>query len=118
MKPLLHLIREYWIWSSLFLCVCITFLSLTPLAQLPGQFGGDKLHHFVAYGVLVLPLMLKKPTYWLLILCSYALLSGAIELIQPNVNRHGDWFDLIANMGGLICGAFVAYLINYCSPPD
>ncbi|WP_258554539.1 hypothetical protein [Photobacterium damselae] len=38
--------------------------------------------------------------------------SGAIELIQPYVNRYGEWLDLAANTGGLITGFIVAQIIK------
>ena len=67
MKPLLQLIRDYWVILSILLALFISFLSLTPLSQFPAVPGNDKSHHFIAYSVLVLPLMLKKPNYWLVI---------------------------------------------------
>ncbi len=39
--------------------------------------------------------------------------SGAIELIQPYVNRYGEWLDLAANTGGLISGFIVARAMAY-----
>jgi len=112
MKLLLQLIRDYWIILSLLLATLITFLSLMPLSQLPVVTGSDKSHHFIAYSALVFPLMLKKPNYWFVIFILFALLSGVIELIQPYQNRYGEWLDLLANIGGLISGSLVAYIIN------
>lgn len=112
MKLLLQLIRDYWIILSLILATLITFLSLMPLSQLPVVTGSDKSHHFIAYSALVFPLMLKKPNYWFVIFILFAFLSGAIELIQPYQNRYGEWLDLLANIGGLISGSLVAYIIN------
>jgi uncharacterized membrane protein HdeD (DUF308 family) len=31
-------------------------------------------------------------------------LSGIIELIQPYVNRHGEWLDFLANTIGVFSG--------------
>lgn len=116
MKPLLQLIRDYWVILSILLALFISFLSLTPLSQFPAVPGNDKSHHFIAYSVLVLPLMLKKPNYWLVIFILFALMSGAIELIQPYRNRYGEWLDLLANIGGLTCGSVIAYILNRCFP--
>lgn len=116
MKLLLQLIREYWIVLSLILATLITFLSLTPLPQLPVVPGNDKSHHFIAYSALVFPLMLKKPNYWIVIFILFAVLSGVIELIQPYCNRYGEWLDLLANIGGLISGSVIAYVINRFFP--
>jgi hypothetical protein len=35
-----------------------------------------------------------------------------IELIQPYVNRHADWLDMLANTSGIILGALLAHLVN------
>ncbi|TEW56233.1 VanZ family protein [Psychromonas sp. RZ22] len=116
MKVLIQFIREYWIFFSLLLFALIAILSLTPMAELPKVAGTDKTHHFIAYSVLVLPLMLKKPKYWFIILLSYIALSGTIELIQPHFNRQAEWLDLFANICGVICGVIIAYIINICFP--
>ncbi|MDA7747196.1 VanZ family protein [Psychromonas sp.] len=116
MSRLLQLVRDYWVIISIILFVVIASLSLTPLPKMPSVPGTDKIHHFIAYGVLVLPLMLKQPRYWFIVFIAYAVLSGAIELIQPQVNRYGEWLDMLANTGGLICGAAIAYFINRFYP--
>ena len=42
----------------------------------------------------------------------FAFYSGLIELIQPHVNRYGEWMDFLANISGLIIGIALAFLIN------
>lgn len=89
------------------LMVCIALASLTPLPELPAP-GSDKLHHFIAYGLLALPVSLVSPKslwYWLVI---FVVFGGAIELVQPYVNRYGEWFDWVANIGGIFIGFFLA----------
>jgi hypothetical protein len=39
--------------------------------------------------------------------------SGAIELLQPFVNRYGEFQDLAANIIGLVCGLLAAKLIRW-----
>jgi len=39
--------------------------------------------------------------------------SGGIELVQPYVNRHSDWMDLLTNCAGIVIGAVIALIINY-----
>jgi len=115
-NTLFQLVRDYWFILSLLLAITISFLSLTPLTELPSVAGNDKTHHFIAYSALALPLMLRKPRFWFVGLVLFILLSGAIELIQPFVNRYGEWLDLLANLGGICCGAVLAYIINRCFP--
>ena len=38
--------------------------------------------------------------------------SGLIELIQPYVNRYGEWLDMLANTAGVVCGVALATAIN------
>lgn len=99
-----------WAGLTVSLLVVISILSLWPLAALPDVPGTDKIHHFIAYAVLALPLSVARPRHWLwgvMILVAY---SGVIELIQPYVNRYGEWLDLLANglglcLGGVLSGA-------------
>lgn len=113
MNKLLTSIQKYWISSTLFILTLITILSLRPLETLPPVPGNDKTHHFIAYGVLMLPTALRKPKYWLLIALLFIVCSGVIEMIQPYVNRYGELEDLIANIAGLICGLILAEILRY-----
>lgn len=104
-------IEKHWLTITLCLLVIITAASLWPAAHLPPVPGSDKTHHFIAYAALMLPTALKKPKYWLIIALFFILFSGAIELIQPYVNRYGEWLDLLANAGGVICGILLGLTI-------
>lgn len=110
---LVDFIKYYWLAITLFVLVAITALSLWPAAQLPKVPGTDKSHHFFAYGALILPLALRKPRHWLWIAFSFIVFSGLIELIQPYVNRYGEWLDMAANLAGLVCGVIIASIIDY-----
>jgi len=116
MNGFVQFIREYWLALSLLLLAAITLLSLTPLPQLPSVPGNDKTHHFIAYGALIFPLILKKPKYWFVVIIFFALWSGLIELIQPYANRYGEWLDMLANSGGLCFGATLAHIVNRFYP--
>jgi VanZ family protein len=112
MNVLLTYTRRYWIFSTIFILTLITILSLRPLATLPPVPGTDKLHHFIAYATLMLPTALRKPKYWLLVALVFIACSGAIELIQPFVNRYCDLKDLLANIAGLTCGLIIAEIFK------
>jgi VanZ family protein len=112
----LSFIRRYWISITLFILALITVLSLRPLEKLPPVPGGDKLHHLIAYALLMIPTALKKPNYWIMIGLFFIGWSGVIELIQPYVNRYGEFRDLAANITGLICGLLVVQLVQRLFP--
>ncbi|PSU44493.1 hypothetical protein C9J12_27145 [Photobacterium frigidiphilum] len=116
MTSLIRFVYKYWIVITLFLLFIITFLSLSPLPSLPDVPGTDKTHHFIAYAALMFGVALRKPKNWLFIAVFFIFWSGGIELIQPYVNRYGEWFDLAANVGGLMCGAILANIINRFFP--
>jgi hypothetical protein len=113
---LLILIRKYWISITLLLLTVITVLSLHPLDKLPPAPGSDKTHHFIAYALLMFPTAIRKPDYLLAIGLFFIGWSGAIELLQPFVNRYGEFEDLAANITGLVCGLLAVKLIKWLLP--
>lgn len=112
MVALLTLIRRHWASLTIFILTLITILSLRPLDKLPPFPGGDKLHHFIAYGVLMLPTALKKPANWLIIALGFIAWSGMIEVLQPYINRYGELQDLLANVMGLVVGWIMAEILQ------
>ncbi|MCD6526808.1 MAG: VanZ family protein [Desulfuromonas sp.] len=112
MTVLLIYIQRYWQAITLLILTVITALSLWPLETLPAVPGTDKTHHFIAYATLIFPVALRKPRYWLMIGGFFIAWSGAIELVQPYVNRYGEWLDMAANTGGIVCGILAALLIR------
>jgi len=86
----------------------ITILSLWPQEQLPLVPGSDKTHHIIAYTALMLPAALSKPGKWVIFGLLFFACSGAIELLQPYVNRCSEWLDLAANATGIACGLIIA----------
>ena len=113
MITLLTYIKNYWIAFTLFTLAVITSLSLWPLENLPSVPGSDKTHHFIAYAALMFPTALRKPNHWKLIGLFFIAYSGMIELIQPYVNRYGEWLDMAANTVGVGCGLLIAELAIY-----
>ena len=116
MNTLLTYIKSYWIAFTLFTLAVITTLSLWPLESLPSVPGSDKTHHFIAYAALVFPTALRKPKHWKKIGLFFIIYSGIIELLQPYVNRYGEWQDMAANTAGVVCGLLIAELIIYFFP--
>ena len=118
MTFLLLSIRKYWIPITLFIFTAIAILSLQPLDAFPPFPGTDKTHHFIAYAALMFPTALRKPKHILSIGLLFVLCSGAIELIQPFVNRYGELGDLAANVVGLSCGFLLAQITIQIFPLD
>ena len=99
-------------WVSGLIAISIIWLSLTPLAELPSVPGSDKTHHIIAYAALAIPTAFAYPKRLLVMAILYILLGGLIELIQPYVNRYGEWLDFIANMSGVSVGSVFGLLAN------
>ena len=105
-------LQQHWKLVTIFLLTVIAFLSLYPLSELPGVPGTDKTHHLVAYFLLAFPSGLKKPNKWVLFIFLFIIFGGFIEIIQPYVNRYGEWLDFLANSIGVIFGFFLGVVLN------
>lgn len=112
---MIFIIRKYWLSITIILLVSIATLSLWPATYLPKVPGTDKTHHFIAYAALMLPTTLRQPKHWLIIAFAFLAFSGLIELIQPYVNRYGEWLDMAANTFGLLCGFILAKVMMFIS---
>ena len=110
--PIIKSIQQHWKPVTIFLLLVIAFLSLYPLPKLPEFQGTDKTLHLVAYFFLALPSGLKKPNKWVLFIFLFIIFGGVIEMIQPYVNRYGEWWDFFANTIGVISGFFVGVILN------
>ena len=105
-------IEKHWALLTVCLFLIITWLSLWPLDSLPSAPGSDKTHHLIAYAALVFPVALRQPNRWMWFVVFFIGYSGLIELIQPYVNRYGEWLDMLANTAGVVCGVALATAIN------
>lgn len=112
---MLDLIQKYWLLLTGCILLVISVLSLAPLDELPPVPGTDKTHHFVAYMALMLPAALRKPKYWWVLALCFVAYSGLIELLQPYVNRYGEWLDLFANSLGVLVGTTVGLCLRNLS---
>ena len=113
---LFRIVKTHWIALTVLLLMGITFLSLWPLPKLPDLPGNDKTGHFLAYATLMLPAAIRRPKYWLLVGLLFIAYSGVIELIQPFVNRCGEWLDLVANTTGILLGALIGRTVDMLTP--
>jgi len=109
-EVLVNNVKNNWKLFTLFLLSIITILSLFPFPVLPEVPGSDKTHHLIAYSVLATPVVLANPRNLLLYLFLLIIYGGLIEIIQPYVNRYGEWLDFLANTIGVI-STYIAVLI-------
>lgn len=105
-------INIHWILTLTFL-LFILFGTLTPrnVIEVP-VIGSDKMSHFLAFLLFVMPLTFNKfkNIFWVL---PIALVLGAvIELIQPFVGRRGDINDFYVDALGSLIGVFMIALIK------
>ena len=113
MNFLINFINRFWQAITLVTLLLITIASLFPVEHLPNAPGSDKTHHFIAYCALMLPTAIRKPRYWLALALCFIVWSGLIELIQPYVNRYGEWLDLLANTGGIVLAIVIAQALRW-----
>ena len=112
LKAINQNILRLWRPTTILILSIILFLSLYPLPMLPMMSAGDdKLYHFIAYFFLVLPIGYAQPKYTFLYLFTLILISGTIEVIQPYVNRYGEWLDFLANTIGIFVGFLVGRIV-------
>ena len=104
MIRILNSINTYWLIISLIFLALISLLSLWPLDALPPFPGNDKTHHLIAYTALMFPAALHRPRYILALGVFFILFGGAIELLQPFVNRYAEWLDFFVNALGVMLG--------------
>ena len=94
--------RALWVTAVLF--VVITVLTLAPMKSLPPAPGSDKLHHFIAFGILAVPLSWAWPRHVLSVVLGVAIYAVAIEVVQPYVGRFGEVRDALAGSIGAVLG--------------
>lgn len=89
-----------------FWCLFIVVGSLVPLPALPDAPGSDKLLHLVGYALLgFLSTWNRNGTIRIFaVTIAIILLGGMIELVQPFVNRYGEFADFAANSAGAVIG--------------
>ena len=96
------------VYLTLGMAIIILFFSLLPLEGEKKILISDKFFHFVAYGLLILPVSLERVNSRLLIFLFAMSYGGFIELIQPFWGREADIVDFWSNIGGIIFGILIA----------
>ena len=98
--------RKIDIYATIIIAFAIGLATLTPVETLPNVSGSDKLYHLISFAILTLPIAIIRPkAMWVILSLSIAY-GGAIEIIQPLVNRNCEMADLFADA----CGAVLSIL--------
>lgn len=97
---------------TLALTLVIGYVTLAPISG-SGVPGSDKLHHFLAFFALPLPLSFARPRLAPWITIAAIAYGGAIELIQPYVGRDRDAMDLLADALGAVAGMALGLALNW-----
>lgn len=91
--------------TTLPIAIVIGIATLMPAQIANAAPGGDKMHHFLAFGLLVFPAAMARPR-WAVPAVLMAIFYGyMIELIQPYFGRTYDLADLRADAIGAVAGA-------------
>ena len=96
--------RKIDIYTTIIIAFAIGLATLTPVEKLPTVSGSDKVYHLISFAILTLPIAIIRPrAIWIILSLSIAF-GGAIELLQPLVNRNCEMADLFADTCGAVLG--------------
>ena len=95
---------------TLIVTLTLTVAMLWPLEAPPAPEGSDKLVHFIAFAALAFPLARTGRFGLLPVFIGASAFGGAIELIQPSVNRSADINDWVTDILGVVLGIGCGFL--------
>ena len=96
--------RNIDIYATIIIAVVIGMATLTPVEELPAVSGSDKLYHLISFAILTLPIAVIRPKALRVILILSVGYGGAIEVLQPLVDRNCELTDFLADVGGVALG--------------
>ncbi|MDB3929841.1 VanZ family protein [Paracoccaceae bacterium] len=104
--------RKIDIYATIIIAFAIGLATLTPVEKLPTVSGSDKVYHLISFAILTLPIAIIRPrAIWIILSLSIAY-GGAIEVLQPLVNRNCEMTDFLADAVGAMLGVIVARLLK------
>ena len=96
--------RNIDIYATVVIAVLIGLATLTPVEELPAVSGSDKLYHLISFAILTLPIAVIRPkAVWVIFILS-VVYGGAIEVLQPLVDRNCELADFLADASGAMLG--------------
>ena len=102
------------LYLTLAIASLILFLSLQPLGELNTRIlVSDPFLHFIAYGVMVLPVSIVRVYPHFSVFLIAMTYGGVVELIQPFCGREADIMDFFANILGVILGILMAQVLIF-----
>ena len=96
--------RKIDIYATIAIAFAIGLAALTPVETLPDVSGSDKLYHLISFAILTLPIAVIRQKAMCVILSLSIAYGGAIEIIQPLVNRNCEMAYLFADTCGAVLG--------------
>ena len=108
--------RNIDIYATIIIAVVIGMATLTPVEELPAVSGSDKLYHLISFAILTLPIAVIRPKALRVILILSVGYGGAIEVLQPLVDRNCELADFLADVGGVALGMTVSKAFVRLSP--
>lgn len=102
---------KLWLTLGVLLIVLIWYLSLTPNPPDTGIDNGDKLGHFLAYGLLMgwfsqIYIQMKPRVYLVL---AFVLMGVLLEFVQGMIGyRSYSYADMVANSTGVFIGLLLS----------
>ena len=103
--------RKIDFYATIIIAFAIGLATLTPVETLPNVSGSDKLYHLISFAILTLPIAIIRPNAMWIILSLSIAYGGAIEALQPLVNRNCEMADLFADTCGAVLGILAGKLL-------
>ena len=96
--------RNIDIYATIIIAIVIGLATLTPVEELPAVSGSDKFYHLISFAILTLPIAVIRPKAgWVMFILSVGY-GGAIEVLQPLVDRNCELADFLADASGALLG--------------
>ena len=108
--------RKIDIYVTIIVSIALGLATLTPVEELPAVSGSDKLYHLISFAILTLPIAVIRPKALRVILILSVGYGGAIEVLQPLVNRNCELADFLADVGGVAVGMAMSKAFVRLSP--
>ena len=109
--------RKIDFYATIIIAFAIGLATLTPVEKLPQVSGSDKVYHLISFAILTLPIAIIRPrAIWIILSLSIAF-DGAIELLQPLVNRNCEMADFPADAVGAMLGVLVTRALKASPRP-